>query len=95
MSFLQQAKKAKETEEKAKEESIRREERDLFFKLLDLHLNQLKSITYKTKDKIYEGIEAVLAHEIGHVANGDMVTQTLLQGLLNTFVIFLASLLSK
>lgn len=44
---------------KAKEESIRREERDLFFKLLDLHLNQLKSITYKTKDKIYEGIEAV------------------------------------
>lgn len=41
----------------------------------------------------YDEIEAVLAHEIGHVANGDMVTQTLLQGLLNTFVIFLARLL--
>ena len=41
----------------------------------------------------YDEIEAVLAHEIGHVANGDMVTQTLLQGLLNTFVIFLARLI--
>ncbi len=35
-------------------------------------------------------IEAVLGHEISHVANGDMVTQTLLQGVLNTFVIFIA-----
>ena len=35
-------------------------------------------------------IEAVLGHEISHVANGDMVTLTLLQGVLNTFVIFLA-----
>ena len=35
-------------------------------------------------------IEAVLAHEVSHVANGDMVTMTLLQGVLNTFVIFLA-----
>lgn len=35
-------------------------------------------------------IEAVLGHEISHVANGDMVTQTLLQGVLNTFVIFFA-----
>lgn len=34
-------------------------------------------------------VEAVLGHEIGHVANGDMVTQTLLQGVLNTFVFFL------
>lgn len=33
-------------------------------------------------------VEAVLGHEIAHVANGDMVTQTLLQGVLNTFVIF-------
>ena len=33
-------------------------------------------------------VEAVLGHEISHVANGDMVTQTLLQGVLNTFVIF-------
>jgi len=35
-------------------------------------------------------VEAVLGHEIAHVANGDMVTLTLLQGVLNTFVIFLA-----
>jgi heat shock protein HtpX len=37
-----------------------------------------------------EEIEAVLGHEIAHVANGDMVTLTLLQGVLNTFVIFLS-----
>ncbi len=35
-------------------------------------------------------VEAVLGHEISHVANGDMVTLTLLQGVLNTFVFFLA-----
>lgn len=35
-------------------------------------------------------VEAVLAHEVSHVANGDMVTMTLLQGVLNTFVLFLA-----
>lgn len=35
-------------------------------------------------------IEAVLAHEISHVANGDMVTLTLIQGVVNTFVIFLS-----
>lgn len=35
-------------------------------------------------------VEAVLAHEISHVANGDMVTLTLVQGVLNTFVIFLS-----
>jgi heat shock protein HtpX len=35
-------------------------------------------------------VEAVLGHEISHVANGDMVTLTLIQGVLNTFVIFLA-----
>lgn len=33
-------------------------------------------------------VEAVLGHEVSHIANGDMVTQTLLQGILNTFVIF-------
>lgn len=37
-----------------------------------------------------EEIEAVLAHEIAHVANGDMVTMTLVQGVVNTFVVFLA-----
>ncbi|MDB5989324.1 MAG: zinc metalloprotease HtpX [Herbaspirillum sp.] len=37
-----------------------------------------------------EEVEAVLAHEISHVANGDMVTMTLIQGVLNTFVVFLS-----
>jgi len=37
-----------------------------------------------------EEIEAVLAHEISHVANGDMITLALIQGVVNTFVIFLA-----
>ena len=35
-------------------------------------------------------VEAVLGHEIGHVANGDMVTLTLIQGVVHTFVLFLA-----
>ena len=38
--------------------------------------------------------EAVVAHEISHIANGDMVTMTLLQGVLNTFVIFLSRMIS-
>jgi heat shock protein HtpX len=38
-------------------------------------------------------VEAVLAHEISHVANGDMVTMTLLQGVLNTFVMFLSRII--
>ena len=37
-----------------------------------------------------EEVEAVLAHEVSHVANGDMVTLTLVQGVVNTFVIFLS-----
>ena len=37
-----------------------------------------------------EEIEAVLGHEIAHVANGDMVTLTLIQGVVNTFVVFLS-----
>ena len=40
-------------------------------------------------------IEAVLGHEISHVANGDMVTLALLQGVLNTFVIFLARIIGS
>lgn len=35
-------------------------------------------------------VEAVLAHEVGHIANGDMVTMTLLQGVINAFVLFFA-----
>ena len=38
-------------------------------------------------------VEAVLAHEIGHVANGDMVTLTLIQGVVNTFVMFFARII--
>ncbi len=43
-----------------------------------------------TKDEA----QAVLAHEVSHVANGDMVTLTLIQGVVNTFVIFLAKILA-
>ncbi|MGY6772037.1 protease HtpX [Gallibacterium sp. ZY190522] len=39
--------------------------------------------------------EAVLAHEVSHIGNGDMVTMTLLQGVLNTFVIFLSRLIAS
>lgn len=38
----------------------------------------------------HEEIEAVLGHELSHVANGDMVTLTLIQGVVNTFVVFFA-----
>ena len=37
-----------------------------------------------------EEVEAVLGHEVAHIANGDMVTLTLIQGVVNTFVMFLA-----
>ena len=40
-------------------------------------------------------LKGVLAHEIGHIKNGDMITMTLLQGILNTFVYFFAELLAK
>ncbi|WP_156857085.1 protease HtpX [Oceanobacillus sp. AG] len=39
-------------------------------------------------------IEGVLAHEVAHIANGDMVTMTLLQGVVNTFVVFLARIVA-
>ncbi|MGI6414020.1 MAG: protease HtpX [Syntrophomonadaceae bacterium] len=41
-----------------------------------------------------EEIEGVLAHEVAHVANGDMVTMTLIQGVVNTFVVFLSRALA-
>lgn len=37
-----------------------------------------------------EEVEAVLAHEVSHIGNGDMVTMTLIQGVMNTFVVFLS-----
>lgn len=42
-----------------------------------------------------EEVEAVLAHEIAHVANGDMVTLTLIQGVTNTFVVFLSRVIGN
>ncbi|MFT4465424.1 MAG: protease HtpX [Sodalis sp. (in: enterobacteria)] len=39
--------------------------------------------------------EAVIAHEISHIANGDMVTMTLIQGVVNTFVIFVSRILAQ
>jgi heat shock protein HtpX len=41
-----------------------------------------------------EELEGVLAHEISHIANGDMVTMTLLQGVVNAFVMFLSRVLA-
>jgi heat shock protein HtpX len=42
-----------------------------------------------------EEVEAVLGHEIGHVSNGDMVTLTLIQGVVNTFVVFFARIIGS
>ncbi len=42
-----------------------------------------------------EEVEGVLAHEMSHIANGDMVTMTLLQGIVNAFVMFLARILAS
>ncbi|CAK9884855.1 MAG: Protease HtpX [Candidatus Erwinia impunctatus] len=39
--------------------------------------------------------EAVLAHEVSHIANGDMVTMTLIQGVVNTFVIFISRIIAQ
>lgn len=47
-------------------------------------------LEYMTRDEV----EAVLAHEMAHVGNGDMVTLTLIQGVVNTFVVFLARVVS-
>ncbi len=41
-----------------------------------------------------DAIEGVLAHEVAHIANGDMVTMTLLQGIVNTFVVFFARIVA-
>ena len=40
-------------------------------------------------------VEAVLAHEVSHIANGDMVTMTLLQGVLNTFVVLISRIVAQ
>jgi heat shock protein HtpX len=43
----------------------------------------------------HQEVEGVLAHEVSHIANGDMVTMTLLQGVLNSFVLFFSKILSR
>lgn len=47
------------------------------------------------KSMSHDEAEAVIAHEISHVANGDMVTMTLMQGVVNTFVIFISRLIAQ
>ena len=53
--------------------------------------NALVAVSTGLVDRMQrEEVEAVLAHEVSHVANGDMVTLALIQGVVNTFVIFLS-----
>jgi len=53
--------------------------------------NALVAVSQGLLDNMAQGeIEAVLGHEMSHIANGDMVTLTLIQGVVNTFVIFLS-----
>lgn len=53
--------------------------------------NALVAVSQGLLDNMSQGeIEAVLGHEMSHVANGDMVTLTLIQGVVNTFVVFLS-----
>ena len=40
-------------------------------------------------------VEGVLAHEVSHIANGDMVTMTLIQGVVNAFVMFFARVIAS
>ena len=55
--------------------------------------NALVAVSQGLLDNMAQGeIEAVLGHEMSHVANGDMVTLTLIQGVVNTFVVFLSRL---
>lgn len=56
--------------------------------------NALVAVSTGLLDYMDQGeVEAVLAHEMSHVANGDMVTMTLVQGVVNTFVVFLSRVL--
>ena len=56
--------------------------------------NALVAVSTGLMRRFEEGeLRAVLAHEIGHVANGDMITLTLIQGVVNTFVMFFARII--
>ena len=52
--------------------------------------DSLVAVSISLLDSMTEEVAAVLGHEVAHVANGDMVTLTLIQGVVNTFVVFLA-----
>lgn len=56
----------------------------------------LVAVSTELMDKMTrEEVMAVLGHEVAHIANGDMVTLTMIQGILNTFVIFFARIVGK
>jgi heat shock protein HtpX len=56
--------------------------------------NALVAVSQGLLDNMSQGeIEAVIGHEMSHVANGDMVTLTLIQGVVNTFVIFFSRII--
>lgn len=58
--------------------------------------NALVAVSTGLLDNMTEDeVEGVLAHEVSHIANGDMVTMTLVQGIVNTFVMFLAYLATQ
>ncbi len=57
--------------------------------------NSLVAVSQGLLDSMSDSeLEAILAHEISHIENGDMVTMTLLQGIVNAFVMFLARVLA-
>ena len=57
--------------------------------------NSLVAVSTGLLDRMKsDEVEGVLAHEVAHIANGDMVTMTLVQGVVNTFVMFLARILA-
>lgn len=57
--------------------------------------NSLVAVSSGLLDRMnIDAVEGVLAHEVAHIANGDMVTMTLLQGVVNTFVVFLSRIVA-
>ena len=58
--------------------------------------NSLVAVSTGLLSKMSEDeVDGVLAHEVAHIANGDMVTMTLIQGVVNTFVIFISRILAQ
>ncbi len=57
--------------------------------------NSLVAVSSGLLDRMsINAVEGVLAHEVAHIANGDMVTMTLIQGVVNTFVVFLSRIIA-